>query len=109
MSTLQIKNAKVVLPDSIKETDVLVENGKIVAIGATKSANRTIDASGCYIMPGFIDIHVHGGGGADFMDDTPEAFDNIVCYGDWLDRSLSNLITIETVGSDAPAIKELHN
>lgn len=39
--------------------------------------------------------------------DNPEAFDNIVCYGDWLDRSLSNLITIETVGTDAPAIKEM--
>ena len=39
--------------------------------------------------------------------DNPEALDNIVCYGDWLDRSLSNLIVIETVGSEAPAIKEL--
>ena len=39
--------------------------------------------------------------------DRPEAFDNIVCYGDWLDRSLSNLITIETVGSDAPCIREM--
>ncbi len=39
--------------------------------------------------------------------DKPEAFDNIVCYGNWLDSSQANLITIETVGSDAPAIKEL--
>lgn len=39
--------------------------------------------------------------------DNPEAFDHIVCYGDWLDRDLSNLITLETVGSEAPCIKEL--
>jgi N-acetylglucosamine-6-phosphate deacetylase len=34
----------------------------------------TIDAGGRYISPGFIDIHVHGGGGHDFMDNTVEAF-----------------------------------
>ena len=34
----------------------------------------TIDAGGRYISPGFIDIHVHGGGGYDFMDNTVEAF-----------------------------------
>lgn len=34
----------------------------------------TLDAGGRYISPGFIDIHVHGGGGHDFMDNTVEAF-----------------------------------
>jgi N-acetylglucosamine-6-phosphate deacetylase len=33
-----------------------------------------IDAMGNYISPGFIDIHVHGGGGHDFMDGSEEAF-----------------------------------
>ena len=33
-----------------------------------------IDAGGKYVSPGFIDIHVHGGGGHDFMDNTIEAF-----------------------------------
>lgn len=31
------------------------------------------EAEGTYLMPGFVDIHVHGGGGYDFMDGTPEA------------------------------------
>ena len=39
--------------------------------------------------------------------DKPEALDNIVCFGDWKDRTLSNLITIETVGSEAPCIREM--
>ena len=33
-----------------------------------------IDAEGKYVAPGFIDIHVHGGGGYDFMDATETAF-----------------------------------
>src|SRR5579863_4617129 len=33
-----------------------------------------IDAGGRYVAPGFIDLHVHGGGGYDFMDGTVEAF-----------------------------------
>ncbi|MFC3198317.1 N-acetylglucosamine-6-phosphate deacetylase [Parapedobacter deserti] len=33
-----------------------------------------IDAEGHYVSPGFIDIHVHGGGNADFMDDSVDAF-----------------------------------
>jgi N-acetylglucosamine-6-phosphate deacetylase len=34
----------------------------------------TIDAQGKFVSPGFIDLHVHGGGGHDFMDGTEEAF-----------------------------------
>ena len=33
-----------------------------------------LDAEGAYVSPGFIDLHVHGGGGYDFMDGTEEAF-----------------------------------
>jgi len=32
------------------------------------------DVSGAIVAPGFVDIHVHGGGGADFMDGSLEAF-----------------------------------
>lgn len=39
--------------------------------------------------------------------DKPEALDHVVCYGDWKDRTLSNLISIETVGSEAPCIREM--
>ena len=39
--------------------------------------SQLIDAQGQYISPGFIDIHLHGGGGFDFMDGTSEAFLNI--------------------------------
>ena len=78
MSSLLIKNANVVLPDEVKITSVLIEDGIISAIGYQGKADREIDAKGNYLLAGFIDIHVHGGGGADFMDATPEAFETAV-------------------------------
>ncbi|MEO8823322.1 MAG: N-acetylglucosamine-6-phosphate deacetylase, partial [Ginsengibacter sp.] len=40
-------------------------------------ADIILDAKGNYISPGFIDIHIHGGGGSDFMDGTVKDFLNI--------------------------------
>ena len=76
MDKLIIKNANAVLADGVYEnTDILSESGKIAAIGKIIAGGDTeIDATGCYVLPGFVDVHVHGGGGADFMDATPEAF-----------------------------------
>ncbi len=41
--------------------------------GTPPNAETIIDADGCDLLPGFIDIHVHGGMGYDTMDATPEA------------------------------------
>ena len=38
------------------------------------SRQRIVDLGGGYLVPGFVDLHVHGGDGADFMDGTEEAF-----------------------------------
>ena len=79
--TLLIKNARAVLSDKVTEPlNILVENGIIIEIGSKQalSSDRCLDAAGGYVFPGFIDVHVHGGGGADFMDGTPEAFETAV-------------------------------
>jgi N-acetylglucosamine-6-phosphate deacetylase len=75
---LLIKNGSVVLPDGISEnTDILVEGGKIANIGKNIVADNIeiLDVNGSFVFPGFIDVHIHGGGGADFMDGTAEAFE----------------------------------
>lgn len=78
MQKLKIHNGRVITPARVIPVGtVLVENGKISAVaeGDLEVAGATtIDACGQYISPGFIDIHVHGGGGYDFMDETQEAF-----------------------------------
>ena len=39
-----------------------------------------IDATGLYVSPGFIDMHIHGGAGADFMDATKQDVDTVMRY-----------------------------
>ena len=69
-----IKGADVVLPDSCKKCSVLIENSKIAAILPENSAAdaEIINADGMYMLPGFVEIHAHGGGGFDFADGTEE-------------------------------------
>lgn len=67
-----------ILPDCLVEDAwVLCENGKIVSISTKKpkttAETQVVDGRGGYLSPGFIDVHVHGGNGADFMDGTTEA------------------------------------
>ena len=75
---LKIYNGKIITPAGIiPEGYVLVSGETIAGIGEgnTEFDDATeIDAGGNYVSPGFIDIHVHGGGGHDFMDGTVEAF-----------------------------------
>jgi len=58
MSTV-IKGGTVVNADRSFSADVLVENGTITGVGTNLSADTTLDASGCYVMPGGIDPHTH--------------------------------------------------
>ncbi|MBL8232050.1 MAG: amidohydrolase family protein [Bryobacterales bacterium] len=67
----------IVLPDRILESgSVLVSGSRIERVSRSTRVPRGarhIDASGSYVAPGFIDIHVHGGAGADYMDGTDAA------------------------------------
>ncbi len=73
----------VILPDRVLSGGmVTVADGRIVEIGpaadhpplTTHHSPTTIDAGDGYIAPGFVDLHVHGGDGSDFMDGTDAAF-----------------------------------
>ncbi len=59
MKTL-IKNGSVVFKDEVKKNDILIENGKIIAVAECISgADEVIDAAGKTVIPGIIDMHVH--------------------------------------------------
>ncbi len=77
-SRLKIYNGKIITPYRIIPNGTLVVvNGKIeeVSDGDIEVPDALeIDAGGNYISPGFIDIHIHGGGGHDFMDGNVDSF-----------------------------------
>lgn len=78
MSSLLFTNVTAILPDKLLPSAfVLCEKGKIQSISqrCPKVSAKTcvIDGKGKYLSPGFVDIHVHGGDGHDFMDGTVEA------------------------------------
>ncbi|MTH77535.1 dihydropyrimidinase [Paracoccus aestuariivivens] len=58
MSTV-IRGGTIVTADLSYMADVLIEDGRIAAIGAGLAGDKVLDASGCYIMPGGIDPHTH--------------------------------------------------
>lgn len=69
-----IRNGRVIRDGAILNTEIAFENGTIVPVPADASGAEIIDANGQYVSAGFVDIHTHGGGGADFLDNTEEAF-----------------------------------
>ncbi|HYV10481.1 MAG TPA: N-acetylglucosamine-6-phosphate deacetylase [Pyrinomonadaceae bacterium] len=70
MTRLLLKNARVVLPDREVAVGVLIEDGRISAIGDSLDAAEEIDLAGTTLLPGFIDVHIHGAAGVDVMDAT---------------------------------------
>ena len=83
MATLLFTNGTIVLEDRVlAEGQVEVSRGRIRAIGVSHGGTSDtetsiIDLEGGYLLPGFVDLHVHGGAGADFMDGTEEAFKTV--------------------------------
>mgnify|MGYP002672255314 FL=1 len=74
----QIINGQILTPQGwLKDGSVLISDGKILEITNSDLAvigATVIDAKGMFIVPGFISMHCHGGGGHDFTEGTPEAF-----------------------------------
>lgn len=71
----KISNAIVVTEGREEKTDIYINEGKISAVTKEKLMyDKEINADGMYASAGFIDIHTHGAGGFDFLDNTEEAF-----------------------------------
>lgn len=85
MRNLYLLNATIVLEDSILQlgfihikADKIESVGEMVNCPSLSDADQVFDCSGKqYVMPGMIDIHVHGAAGFDFMDGSHEAFEGI--------------------------------
>ena len=75
-----IINAKLILDGEIVEDKILLYDKNIIDIAediilSDSDDMKIIDAKGAYVSAGFIDLHIHGSGGADVMDATPQALE----------------------------------
>jgi len=87
MSDVLLFNANVVTEHGvIADGTVRFANGVITQVAKRGEASppdtkaRVIDAHGGWMVPGFIDVHVHGGYGADFMQANPQTLDTITRF-----------------------------
>ncbi|MBM3177093.1 MAG: N-acetylglucosamine-6-phosphate deacetylase [Bacteroidetes bacterium] len=78
MRLLKFFNGKILLPSGIQSNGCLIVKGDKIAEITSGPIDiidaESIDLNGSYLMPGFIDIHIHGGGDSDFMDGTVDGF-----------------------------------
>lgn len=74
----QIINAKILTPQGwLKDGSVIIRDNKILEVTNCDLAvvgAELFDARGMYVVPGCVEIHVHGGGGRDFMEGCEDAF-----------------------------------
>lgn len=91
--------------------DIFLEDGKIAEIGEalSKTADIHIDGTGknWIVVPGFIDVHIHGSSGYDVMDSTPEALNGLA--GALPREGTTSFLATTMTQSDEVISKALHN
>ena len=127
ISRCWIGNGTAVFHDRlVKGGSVLVENGRITAVNEPCPESVTaVDVQGGYILPGFIDLHLHGGGGADFTDAEPGCVKAVAqehgrhgttamvpttmtCPDELLEKTILNFLAETREPFDGPELLGLH-
>ncbi|QNK83035.1 N-acetylglucosamine-6-phosphate deacetylase [Nakamurella sp. PAMC28650] len=101
MTGLRLTGGRVVTPDGVLESGtVVVDGGRIVSVGAGPDQGggdvvvQTYDLAGLLVLPGFIDLHVHGGGGATFDEGAASIATGLATHrANGTTRSLVSLVT----------------
>ncbi|MCM3518038.1 N-acetylglucosamine-6-phosphate deacetylase [Staphylococcus xylosus] len=95
--------------ETIEQGYILIENGKIIQIaeGEYQGDLTTIDVKGQHVLPGFIDIHMHGGYGEDAMDGSFEGLKHL--SESLLSEGTTSFLATTMTQSDENIIKALKN
>lgn len=106
-----IRGARIVTPDGILENGTISFRGRDIHFIGTpeefalspwaREPARLIEAGGAYVLPGFVDIHVHGGYGGDFMDADVSSYERITGFHASAGGTTSILATTVTASKDA--------
>ncbi|OPG10901.1 N-acetylglucosamine-6-phosphate deacetylase [Microbispora sp. GKU 823] len=70
--SVTLSDARVVTPDGVHDGWLTIEDGRITHIGRGQAPRDGLGLGGRTVVPGFVDIHSHGGAGGSFPDGDPE-------------------------------------
>ncbi|MCY1144194.1 N-acetylglucosamine-6-phosphate deacetylase [Actinoplanes sp. Pm04-4] len=125
-SVLTLTGCRVVTPTDVLEPGwVSMADGMIRAVGRGRppAGGRVVDLAGGWLFPGFVDLHMHGGGGAQITTDDPDEIRRAVAFHrrhgttrtlaslvtDRLDRMVAAVRTIATlIDAGEPGIAGIH-
>lgn len=78
---MKIVNGNIFTEDGVlKKENIFLKRDKIVKENEASNPNEIYDASECYVLPGLIDLHIHGAVGVDFSDGKPCDLDKIAKF-----------------------------
>ncbi|MGD6885277.1 N-acetylglucosamine-6-phosphate deacetylase [Staphylococcus shinii] len=110
MSKYVIANGRIYTEnETIAQGYIIIDNGKIAQIGTGEYQGEltTIDLKGQHVLPGFIDIHMHGGYGEDVMDASFEGLKHL--SESLLSEGTTSFLATTMTQSDENIIKALKN
>jgi N-acetylglucosamine-6-phosphate deacetylase len=84
VARLALVNARLITGDAAVEGGLVVEEGRIATVGSGVAAptdTEVVDLGGCYLAPGFIELHTHGGGGYSLLTEDPA---EVEAYARWV-------------------------
>lgn len=89
---MTVHNARIVTPDGVVEGSVTIAGDRIESVGPEASGE---DLGGAWLVPGFVDIHVHGGGGATYTTGDPDQARQVAEFhlGHGTTTTLASLVT----------------
>jgi N-acetylglucosamine-6-phosphate deacetylase len=78
---VRLRAERIVGPDGIRAGEVVVEDGRIVSVGPNRrERDELIDIGERLLVPGYIDMHVHGGGGAQCNTTDPDEIAQVAAF-----------------------------
>ncbi len=92
MSDIVLTDARVLTPDGIVDGGLRISDGTVAAVGSEVGDGESL--SGALVVPGFVDIHVHGGGGHDMSASAADMAEAVLFHrGHGTTTSLVSLVT----------------
>jgi N-acetylglucosamine-6-phosphate deacetylase len=107
---LALINARLITDDAVVEGGLVVEDGCIVTVGpgvVAPASGEVIDLAGRYLAPGFIELHVHGGGGFSLLTEDPA---EVEAYARWItSRGVTSFLIGVAGGEHERTLRALRN